>query len=84
MPAAEPFIPYPDQIVADIRTRIADGRWPVGEPIPTTRELVALFGRPQSTVRRAIRRLVETGELRGHRGDAVYVTGQAPPEGGAP
>ncbi len=75
---AEDFVSYVDQIVADIRRRIASGEWPPGHRLPSTRKLTEMYQdqigvRSTQTVRRAIRRLLETGELRSHWGVAVWV-----------
>ena len=67
------------QIMADIRDRIASGRWTREQPLPSTPDLVALytreFDRPVSvaTVRLAVTILIEMGELRGPGGKGVYI-----------
>ncbi|MET8088905.1 GntR family transcriptional regulator [Micromonospora sp. NPDC005220] len=68
------FEPHYRRIIADIRRRIADGEWPPGHKLPSTKELADLYDvGSQSTVRQAITILIETDELYGHQGRSVYV-----------
>jgi GntR family transcriptional regulator len=73
--------PFWQQIVNDVRQRIASGEWPPGHKLPSTRALVAQY-RAQleggesiapSTVRQAISILIALGELRGQQGLGVFV-----------
>jgi GntR family transcriptional regulator len=71
-------VPYFQRIVNDIRSRIASGEWPDGHRLPSTARLTEMYGdlygvRSSYTVRRAVLLLLETGELRGHKGVAVWV-----------
>ncbi|MER7417859.1 winged helix-turn-helix domain-containing protein [Micromonospora peucetia] len=68
------FEPHYRRIIADIRRRIAEGEWPPGHKLPSTKELADLYEvGSQSTVRQAITILIETGELYGHQGLGVFV-----------
>ena len=80
MPASEP---YYRQIMADIRARIASGDWPPGHQLLSTEKLVEHYAQmldnpnlSAGTVRQAVTILIETGELRGQQGKAVYVVGR--------
>jgi DNA-binding GntR family transcriptional regulator len=75
------FTPYYAQIMNDIRARIASGEWPPGHQLPSTATLLDQYGerlgvRSASTVREAISRLLDSGELRGHQGLGVFVAPQ--------
>ncbi len=81
---ANPIEPHHVRLVADIRYRIASGVWPPGSRLPSTDKLVEQYkpmlqGGSRSTVRRALGELLATGELRGHKGVAVYVADPQPP-----
>ncbi|WFE32420.1 GntR family transcriptional regulator [Micromonospora sp. WMMD975] len=68
------FEPHYRRIIADIRRRIAEGEWPPGHKLPSTKELADLYEvGSQSTVRQSITILIETGELYGHQGLGVFV-----------
>lgn len=71
---AQRFEPHYRRIIADIRTRIANGEWPPGHKLPSTRALAEMYEvGSQSTVRQAITIMIETGELYGHQGLGVFV-----------
>ena len=69
----ESFVPYPDQVIADIRAQIADGRLRPGQRLPSTRDLAKQYGYAASTVRKAIERLIADGTLYSHQGAGVFV-----------
>lgn len=84
----EDFTPYWEQIVADIRARIASGQWPPGHRLPTHHQLWLQYreqigARSNVHVRRAIEYLVGTGELRSHRGAGVWVADAKPKKEGS-
>lgn len=56
-----------------IRSRIIDGEYPIGSPVPSTTELVAQSGMSRPVVRRAIDQLKAEGILEGHQGKGVFV-----------
>jgi GntR family transcriptional regulator len=69
------FEPHYRRIINDIRRRVAEGEWPPGHKLPSTKELADLYQvGSQSTVRQAITILIETGELYGHQGLGVFVS----------
>ena len=72
---AEPFVPYWQRIVADLRRKIADGTYPPGSRLPSTPQLAAAYKVAPATVRRAVKVLLEAEELRGHQGLGVFVPG---------
>jgi GntR family transcriptional regulator len=61
------------QLAEDIRGRIRNGEYPVGEPIPSSRTLEKQHGVSSTVVRDAIRQLKDEGVLMGQPGKAVYV-----------
>lgn len=62
-----------EQVIEAIRERIADGRWRVGERIPTEPELVEMLGVGRNTVREATRALSHAGLLEARQGQGTYV-----------
>jgi DNA-binding GntR family transcriptional regulator len=54
--------PY-EQVMAGIRALIASGEWESGQKLPTRAQLVKMFGKPRSTIDRAIQLLQYSGEL---------------------
>lgn len=67
------------QIEADMRSRIAEGQWAVGEVLPARRELARYYGVSPLTVERAVTSLISDGLLRtdGRRG--TFVAQVTPP-----
>lgn len=61
------------RIAADIRRRIEDGEWTVGEDLPSRREMAAEYGVHPQTMRLAHRLLRQQGVLEGEERRAVYV-----------
>ncbi|QKW33123.1 winged helix-turn-helix transcriptional regulator [Actinomadura sp. NAK00032] len=65
--------PLREQITTLISRRIADGTYPVGSKIPTTRQLSQECDVSERTVAEAVKTLREDGVLRGIAGRGVYV-----------
>lgn len=61
------------QVLADIKAGIGDGRWPVGSDLPSYAALARQHHVSVHTVRRAIRELRDAGVLRGQSGVSVKV-----------
>lgn len=61
------------QVAHDIRSKIADGTYPVGEAIPATKRLISLYQVSITVIRAAIRDLQNEGVLIGQPGKGVYV-----------
>lgn len=76
---AVPLEPHYRRIMREIRERISAGQYPPGSKLPSTRELAAEFGVSTVTVRSAISRLDEAGDVAGRQGDAVYVAKRTSP-----
>ncbi|MFH8698996.1 winged helix-turn-helix domain-containing protein [Streptomyces chartreusis] len=66
------------RVMEDLRKQISDERLKVGEPIPSTATLTAVYGVSSTVVRRAVSELTREGLLYGQPGKAVFV--QAKPE----
>lgn len=68
-----PAVPFFRRIMDDIRAQIADGRLNPGQRLPSTRLLAEHYDVSPGTVRAAIDRLLDSGELTGHQGVGVFV-----------
>jgi DNA-binding transcriptional regulator YhcF (GntR family) len=66
------------RVMDDLRQKISDERFKVGEPIPSTATLTAAYGVSSTVIRRAVSELTREGILYGQPGKAVFV--QAKPE----
>ena len=66
-------VPRYRQIMDDLRRRIAEGELAPGSKLPTTRKLAEHYGTTPGTVRAAVERLLDAGELVGRQGSGVYV-----------
>lgn len=62
-----------EQITQYMQSAILDGRWKVGEKIPSEAELSAFFKVSQLTVRVALQQLIGMGILEKRVGDGTYV-----------
>ncbi|MGW3498863.1 FadR/GntR family transcriptional regulator [Streptomyces sp. NPDC001020] len=62
-----------EQVIAELRTQITSGEWPVGSRIPTEPELVEQLGVARNTVREAVRALAHNGLLDIRQGSGTYV-----------
>jgi GntR family transcriptional regulator len=69
-------------IAADIRAKIADGTYSVGEALPSTAELMRRYEASNTAVRAAIKELTIEGLVVGQQGRGVYV--QDKPRRGKP
>jgi DNA-binding GntR family transcriptional regulator len=65
--------PYWLAVANDLRSKISEGTYQVGDAIPSTQDLAKRHGVSPSTVRRAIDDLRSGGIVQGHVGDRVYV-----------
>lgn len=65
--------PTLERATAALRDLIARGRYGPGDRLPTERELSDGLGMSRSTVREAVRRLVESGVLESRRGSGTYI-----------
>ena len=75
-----PATPIYQQIMADIRTRIADGDLKPGDKLPSISELTVAYNCSAEPVKMAIRMLNTLGELQGHQGRGVYVATASAPQ----
>lgn len=69
----EAMQPY-QRIVQDVRDKIRSGRLPVGEKLPSTRELAEEYGVAQGTVQRALTELRTAGFIYSHQGRGSFVS----------
>jgi AcrR family transcriptional regulator len=74
----DPRPPYL-QIVADIQRRIAEGELRPGDPVPTTRAIVAEWGVAMATATKALTTLKQTGVIESAPRVGAVVAGQALP-----
>ncbi|MGW7680947.1 FadR/GntR family transcriptional regulator [Kribbella sp. NPDC054772] len=63
-----------ESVGSQLRDEITEGRWAVGERIPSETELVAQLGVSRASVREAVRGLVQAGLVATRQGDGTYVT----------
>ncbi|MFE9577015.1 FadR/GntR family transcriptional regulator [Nocardia sp. NPDC006044] len=68
------------QVADELLDRVVAGEWPVGAKIPSEPELVSALGVSRSTVREAVRSLVQARMLEPRRGDGTYVRSASPLE----
>lgn len=66
-------IPYHFQLRELLRNEIAEGRWEVGERLPSERELCENFGLSRTTIREALDALVHEGLLQREQGRGTFV-----------
>lgn len=67
-----------DTVVDQLRREISDGRWVVGDRIPSEAELTTTLGVSRPSVREAVRALVQLGLLETRQGDGTYVVATDP------
>jgi DNA-binding FadR family transcriptional regulator len=70
-----------EQISQKLAKAIADGKYAVGQRLPSERELAQAFGISRPTVREAIIALELDGLVEVRLGSGVYVTNRLPPSG---
>lgn len=68
-----------DIALEQIRARIDDGSWPLGQRLPPEPELAESLGISRNTVREAVRVLTFSGVLEVRQGDGTYVRACANP-----
>jgi GntR family transcriptional regulator len=71
--------PKYQQVTEDLRSKIADGTYSVGDPLPSTSALMTTYGVSVTVVRAAIKQLQSEGLAEGQPGKAVYVAGEPGP-----
>jgi len=67
-----------DQVAARIKESILNETYRVGDRIPTEPALMELFGVSRSTIREAVRLLINDGILEARQGSGTYVKQSAP------
>ncbi|WP_323147138.1 FadR/GntR family transcriptional regulator [Pseudomonas marginalis] len=70
-----------DQALEQLRWRISEGRWAIGERLPTEPELAAELGISRNTVREAMRVLAFSGLIETRQGDGSYLRSMTDPLG---
>ena len=68
-----------DQALEQLRTRINNGTWAVGQRLPTEPELAAQLNISRNTVREAMRVLAFAGLIEIRQGDGSYLRGRVDP-----
>jgi GntR family transcriptional repressor for pyruvate dehydrogenase complex len=66
-----------DQIITEMRARIASGALPLGSKLPSERELAASFGVSPPTAREAFRGLSSMGLVEIRHGSGAYVAAKS-------
>ena len=77
-------LPLTEQISAQLRAALTDGRLAAGERLPSTRTLAGLLGVSRTVVTAAYTQLFAEGWLEGRHGSGTYVAPGAPGAPGAP
>ncbi|SJN10177.1 Transcriptional regulator, GntR family [Leucobacter sp. 7(1)] len=67
-----------DTVVDELRREISDGRWAIGDRIPSEAELTTTLGVSRPSIREAVRSLVQLGLLETRQGDGTYVVATDP------
>ncbi|RDS91350.1 FadR/GntR family transcriptional regulator [Pseudomonas fluorescens] len=70
-----------DQALEQLRWRISEGRWAIGERLPTEPELASELGISRNTVREAMRVLAFSGLIEIRQGDGSYLRSMTDPLG---
>ena len=70
-----------DQALDQLRQRITQGKWAIGERLPTEPELSAELGISRNTVREAMRVLAFSGLIEIRQGDGSYLRSMTDPLG---
>ncbi|MBT2372118.1 FadR/GntR family transcriptional regulator [Pseudomonas fluorescens] len=70
-----------DQALEQLRHRITEGKWAIGERLPTEPELSAELGISRNTVREAMRVLAFSGLIEIRQGDGSYLRSMTDPLG---
>ena len=70
-----------NQALEQLRWRISEGRWAIGERLPTEPELAAELGISRNTVREAMRVLAFSGLIEIRQGDGSYLRSMTDPLG---
>lgn len=65
-----------DEVAAQLRQLISSGTYAVGQKLPTEPELMQQFGVGRSTIREAVRLIVNTGLVRVQQGLGTFVISQ--------
>ena len=76
-------LPLTEQISAQLRAALADGRLAAGERLPSTRALAGTLGVSRTVVTTAYTQLFAEGWLEGRHGSGTYVAWGAPGRPGA-
>ena len=61
------------QVYAQLRSAIEQGRWPAGTRLPSSRTHAGLLGVSRNTVLWAVQRLLAEGDVEARVGDGTYV-----------
>lgn len=71
--------PYYKRLASHLMDGIKAGRWPVGTPLPTEKELCDVFGVSRHTTREALRQLESRGLIARRQGSGSTVLATSPP-----
>jgi GntR family transcriptional repressor for pyruvate dehydrogenase complex len=62
-----------DQVFAQLKENVVNGKWQPGDKIPSENQLVSLFGVSRASIRMATQRMITLGLLESKAGDGTYV-----------
>jgi len=70
--------PLSETVAEQLRQALDDGTYPAGSKLPTEAVLTATMGVGRTTIREAMRILVNEGRVESRQGSGVYATGRVP------
>lgn len=73
-------IPLSETVADQLRQALEDGTYPAGSKLPTEAALTATMNVGRTTIREAMRILVNEGRVESRQGSGVYATGHIPLE----
>lgn len=71
-------VPLSETVADQLRQALDEGTYPAGAKLPTEAELSATMNVGRTTIREAVRALVNEGRLSSRQGSGVYATGHVP------
>ncbi|WP_145755138.1 MULTISPECIES: GntR family transcriptional regulator [unclassified Micromonospora] len=74
----EGYVPAYRRIINSIRSSVESGQLKTGDKLPSLPEIADQFDCSVGTARRALERLMVSGEVEGRQGVGYFITGKKP------